>query len=74
MTLALLTEVIFVAQLDAIYVGLWVALSFKQVRNFGQIAATKWQAVYMCNFEVATQSKTKIASSCTTKIACVNGP
>ena len=51
-----------------------VASSFKHVRNFGDIAATNSQVVYTRDFKVATQSATKIASSCTTKIiACVNG-
>ena len=67
------TQTIFVAQLDAIFVALWVASSFKHVRNLGVIAATKSQVVYTGDFVVAIQSATKIASSCATKIACVNG-
>ena len=67
------TQAIFVARLDAIFVALCVASSFKRVRNFGDIAATKSQVVYTGDFEVAIQSATKIASSCAIKIACVNG-
>ena len=37
---------LFVAQLDAIFVARRVASSFKYVRNFGDIAATKSQVVY----------------------------
>lgn len=38
-----------------------------------ETSATKWQVLYTRNFEVTTQSVTKIASS-SIKIACVNGP
>jgi len=45
-----------------------------QAQNSGDIAAIKSQAVYMRDIAVANQSATKIASSCATKIACVNAP
>ena len=61
---------VLIEQLDAIFIALGVASSFKHVRNFGDIAATKSKAVYMRDFEVATQSATKIASICETNIAC----
>ena len=35
------TQAIFVAQVDATFVALWVASSFKRVRNFNDIGATK---------------------------------
>ena len=59
------TQAIFVAQLNAIFVALWVASSFKHVWEFGDIAATKAQVVYKRDFEVTTQNATKFA--------CVNG-
>ena len=45
-----------------------------QAQNSGDIAAIKSKAVYMRDIAVANQSATKIASSCATKIACVNAP
>ena len=44
------TQVIFVAQLDAIFVVLGVTSSFKHDQNLGDIAATKSQVVYTRDF------------------------
>ena len=49
--------------------ALWVASSSDIV----DIATIKLQVVYSRNFEAATKSATKIASSCATKTTCVNG-
>ena len=64
---------LFWSREDAIFVALRVESSFKHVQNFGDIPATKSRVVYTGKLKVATQSVTKIASSYTTKIACVNG-
>ena len=53
---ALFTQVIFVAQLDAIFAVFLVPSTFKYVRNFGDIAAPKSQVVYRRDFEVATKN------------------
>ena len=56
---ALFTQAILVTQLDAIFVVLWITSSFKHVRNFGDIAATKTQVVYMCDFWSCTSEGDK---------------
>lgn len=50
------------------------SVAVRQTAISRQQNSAKSEVVYMRDIEVATQSETKIASSCATKIAFVNGP
>ena len=68
-----LTQAIFVAQLDATFVALCVASSKSRVQTTCDVAAAISPKSRTSLKLDATQSATKNASTCATKIACENG-
>ena len=51
---------------------LYLIITYKRVRNFGDIASKKSQVVYTSDFELQLRKiGTKIASSCVAETSCV---